>query len=48
MNITPRIICGQEAFLYFAYANMYFPSSLEFAQGLGGVGNEIQFDSMNK
>lgn len=34
MNITPGI-CGQEAFLYSAYANMYFPSSLDFAQGHG-------------
>lgn len=46
MNITPGI-CGQEASLHSAYANVYFPSSLNFAQRLG-VRNEIQFDSMNK
>lgn len=46
MYITPGI-CGQEAFLYSGYANMYFPSSLDFAQGLI-VGSKIQFDSMNK
>lgn len=46
MNITPER-CGQEAFLNSAYANTYFPSSLDFAQGLS-VGNAIQFDSTNK
>lgn len=30
-----------------AYANIYFPSSLDFAQG-HNVANEIQFDSTNK
>lgn len=46
MNITPGM-CGQEAFVYSVYANMYFPSSLDFAQE-PGVENEIQLDSMNK
>lgn len=46
MNITPGIR-GQEAFVYSAYANVYVPSSPDFAQG-HSVENEIQFDSMNK
>lgn len=44
VSVIPGI-CGQEAFLYSAYAMLYFLSSLDFAQGRG-VRNEIQFDSM--
>ena len=46
MNITPERR-GQDILLYSAYVNMYFASSLDFAQGLNAE-NEIQFDSMNK
>lgn len=46
VNITPERR-GQDILLYSAYVNMYFASSLDFAQGLN-VENEIQFDSTNK